>query len=207
MLHIRGVRILLALLTVVSVSLIGTYFAQAAPPTPTHIYLPLVNCPTCRGGGVVVPTATAIPTATPAPSDPEREMENEVIRLINIERVAAGCPAATPHPILMQATRDWSAYMERTSDYRHSQWGYYQSYGWPRGALENLGGGPNAAWIVEGWMESPLHRRNLLSCYKPGEPSYSPTIQYWIGVGIAQVGGYATMALDSYTFPTPTPTR
>jgi hypothetical protein len=49
MLHVQGVRILLALLTVVSVSLIGTYFAQAAPPTPTHIYLPLVNCPTCRG--------------------------------------------------------------------------------------------------------------------------------------------------------------
>jgi uncharacterized protein YkwD len=201
MLHVQGVRILLALLTVVSVSLIGTYFAQAAQTPPAaHIYLPLVNCPTCRGGGVVVPTAT------PVPNDPERAMENEVIRLINIERVAAGCPAATPHPILMQATRDWSAYMERTSDYRHSQWGYYQSYGWPRGALENLGGtGPDAAWVVEGWMESPLHRRNLLSCYKPGEPSYSPTIQYWIGVGI--VGGYATMALDDYTFPTPTPTR
>jgi hypothetical protein len=77
MLHIRGVRILLALLTVVSVGVIGTYFAQAAPPPAAHIYLPLVNCPTCRGGGVVVPTATAIPTATPAPSDPERAMELE----------------------------------------------------------------------------------------------------------------------------------
>jgi uncharacterized protein YkwD len=206
MLHVQGVRILLDLLTVVSVSLIGTYFAQAAPPPAAHIYLPLVNCPTCRGGGVVVPTATAIPTATPVPNDPEREMENEVIRLINIERVAAGCPAATPHPILMQATRDWSAYMERTSDYRHTDRDYYTRYGWPGGPRENLGGtGPDAAWVVEGWMESPLHRRNLLFCYKPDDPSYRPDRTYWIGVGI--VGGYATMALDSYTFPTPTPTR
>lgn len=123
--------------------------------------------------------------------------EARMVELVNQARAAAGCPAATPSSTLMQATGDWSVYMQAHNIGEHapSNWYTEPPYLYPTNAvLENIAGGADSAEsIFAGWMGSPLHRRNLEWCYYPDNPSYHEAIYYEVGVGFA--GGYWTLAL------------
>jgi uncharacterized protein YkwD len=125
-------------------------------------------------------------------------MANEVIRLVNIERVKVGCPEVVADPQLMAATQAWSEHMAATSDYRHAAASWYAPYGYPSGVLENIGAASQADQIVSYWMGSTAgHRENLLSCpYSfQGTPDYDPAVTYEMGVGYAR--GYWTFGITA----------
>ncbi|MEI8167343.1 MAG: CAP domain-containing protein [Chloroflexales bacterium] len=112
--------------------------------------------------------------------------EARAVALVNVARVAAGCPVALPHPALMQATRAWSTYMRTSGDYSHGDyWVFDKKYAaYPGvGVYENIAGAHSADTAVNAWFTSPLHKRNMLWCYPPSDPSYSPMTLYEIGVG------------------------
>jgi uncharacterized protein YkwD len=98
--------------------------------------------------------------------------ESEVLRLTNLERAKAGCPALTRNTILSGVARAHSRDMAvkryfthdsldgRTPFERMTAAGYRY-----RDAAENIAAGqPSAADVVRDWMLSPGHRENIVDC-------------------------------------------
>jgi len=187
-------RLLLALVLPTLLTVLGGLgpLVRAQEPTAvTKVFLPLVACPGCTGS-VVGPTPT--PSPTPVPVNPDA-FEARIIQLVNEARAAVNCPAVTPNASLMQATGDWSAYMARTGDYRHSVVSsYYASYGYTDSVLENIGSSDGPEYIFEDWMRSTFHKRNIQWCYPPGDIAGQGAI-YEIGIGYD--GGYWTLAIGT----------
>jgi uncharacterized protein YkwD len=182
----RHTKLLLISLTLLLLGL-AALGAQAASPM-AQVALPMLGCPECD-----VSQATPPPAPTLAPPD-SGAYADEAVRLINEARVLAGCPAAVPHPVLMQATQDWSEYMEMSGEFHHSPPGYYsESPYFYYGGLENIGISGNPDEIMSGWLASPTHKSNIEFCINPGEPSYRANRIYEVGVGHS--GGYWTMVL------------
>ena len=175
--------VLLALLALPALGLRG-----ATPSAATKIYLPLAACPGCEG-------QEPRPTLAPFPTPDTSSYASEGVRLINEARAAVGCPAAVSHPALMQATHDWSAYMDRTADYRHTSNGYYATspYFYTGALVENIGGGGTPADMVTAWLRSPPHKRNLEFCYRPDNQQYNPNRIYYVGLGLSD--GYSTLVI------------
>lgn len=137
----------------------------------------------------------ARPRPAPSPSSPPAQrrtggsvdtsdvtaMENEVVRLTNAERAAAGCGPVTVDERLRTAARGHSqdmadnGYFSHTSLDGRSPFDRMRNAGYPNGAAENIAYGYRTpAEVMNGWMNSEGHRRNLLNC------SYVA-----IGVGLA----------------------
>ncbi|MFG2873423.1 CAP domain-containing protein [Streptomyces sp. NPDC048337] len=135
------------------------------------------------------PVATPAPTAPAASSPAPTGAAAEVLALVNQERAAAGCPALTVNAKLTKAAQDHSADMAAHNTMSHTgsdgsdpgaritRAGYtWSTYG------ENVAYGyGTAAKVMEGWMNSPGHRANILNC------SFKE-----IGIGHAQPGDYWT---------------
>jgi uncharacterized protein YkwD len=109
------------------------------------------------------------------------EFEREVIRLTNIERVAAGQSILTEYAPLMMSARFKAKSLSHLDYWAHTSPVYGNFYNIIREVFgvtgrslgENLGKGhPTPEDVVQGWMDSPDHRNNLLS------PNHS-----YIGVG------------------------
>lgn len=115
--------------------------------------------------------------------DSVKSLENEVIRLVNIERSKAG---------LQQLTQNWQ--LSRVARYKSQDMidkGYFAhnspTYGSPFRMIESFGirfsaageniamGQQSPAQVMNAWMNSPGHRNNILS------PSFTQ-----IGVGLAK---------------------
>lgn len=115
--------------------------------------------------------------------DSVKALENEVIRLTNIERSKAGLPALAQNWQLSRVARYKSQDMINKNYFAHES----PTYGSPFTMMENFGlkfsaAGENIAYgqrtpqeVVTAWMNSPGHRANILS------RSYSQ-----IGVGAAK---------------------
>lgn len=160
-------KLLIAAATLVVLAL-SLHIGIAA--TPTRVYLPLLSCPTCNGAQPVLPTPTPDPTAV----DPVRR---ELLALVNAARVEAGCPAAREDPLLMQATQEWSVYMERNNVYEHAPEEWYINLGVDYAKLENIGSAnSDAQRMVTIWMNSPNHFNNMIYCDETN-------VEYVIGVG------------------------
>jgi uncharacterized protein YkwD len=111
------------------------------------------------------PSTSARVTAHP-------DFADTVITLVNHERTTAGCPALTPNEALVQVAGAHSQDMavhrfigHTGSDGRSpAQRGQDAGYQY-RMVAENVAAGripPESA--VQGWMESPEHRGNILNC-------------------------------------------
>jgi uncharacterized protein YkwD len=96
--------------------------------------------------------------------------ERAALDLTNKERKEAGLPALKPHPALTRMARSHSATMARLDKLGHDVGGAtfedrIKGSGYKfRAAGENVGQGydtPKAA--VEGWMNSPPHKANILN--------------------------------------------
>ncbi|GAA1006250.1 hypothetical protein Aple_077690 [Acrocarpospora pleiomorpha] len=113
-------------------------------------------------------------------------VENEVVRLTNVERAKAGCAPLTHEARLHTAARSHSADMSAKNYFSHdSQDGRsfvdrIKATGYTFSAIgENIAKGQQtAASVVQGWMGSQGHRENILNC------SYTQ-----IGVGHVAAGG------------------
>lgn len=182
----------LAILALVALSLSMAGFDARAAIGPVRAYLPIVGCEDCAGRATS-PTPRPSPSATPSPSVYAARM----VELVNQARAAVNCPAVTSHDALMRGAQAWSEKMARESIYEHSGSSYYESFGYPYGPLENIGTGETPEYALEGWMQSPSHKRNLEWCYPPSDPSYDPAMVYDVGVGYAWPG-YWTLTIGNH---------
>ncbi|WP_329386324.1 CAP domain-containing protein [Streptomyces sp. NBC_01351] len=141
------------------------------------------------------PTKPPVVTRPPAPAPPKTSAPPAsgaaaaVLSLVNQERAAAGCPALTLNAKLTKAAQDHSADMAAHGNMSHTgsdgsdagqritRAGYaWSSYG------ENVAYGYSTPEkVMEGWMNSPGHRQNILNC------SFKE-----IGIGLAQPNHYWT---------------
>lgn len=106
----------------------------------------------------------------PAPSTLSA-IEDEVIRLVNIERAKAGVPTLTKNWQVARVARYKSTDMATKGYFSHTS----PTYGSPFVMMENFGikfsaAGENIAYgqrtpaeVMNGWMNSPGHRNNILS--------------------------------------------
>jgi len=98
--------------------------------------------------------------------------EREVIRLTNLARAKAGCPAVTLDATLTTVARAHSKDMAVRSYFGHdtpdgrTPFDRMEVAGYRyRTAAENIAAGqPNAETVVRDWMLSPSHRENILDC-------------------------------------------
>lgn len=109
--------------------------------------------------------------------------EDEVIRLVNVERSKQGLQTLTKHWELCRVARYKSADMANKGYFSHTS----PTYGSPFKMMESFGirfssAGENIAYgqrtpqeVMNGWMNSPGHKSNIMS------PSYTQ-----IGVGMAK---------------------
>ncbi|GIH29524.1 hypothetical protein Aph01nite_78340 [Acrocarpospora phusangensis] len=137
------------------------------------------------------------PSPTPDPTPSENpgggtggavgtSVENEVVRLTNVEREKAGCKPLVHEARLHTAARNHSADMSAKNYFSHdSQDGRsfvdrIKATGYSFSSIgENIAKGQSsAAEVVRGWMNSQGHRENILNC------SYTQ-----IGVGYVAAGG------------------
>lgn len=123
-----------------------------------------------------------LPTADTGPTD-------EVVTLTNAERAQHGLGPLTAHARLSAIAQTHSEDMVRRSFFSHRNpdgkqvWHRATAMGYPyRKIAENIAAGQrSAAEVVQGWMDSPGHRANILD----GELTQ-------IGVGYAEGGRYGT---------------
>ncbi|MFG2460174.1 CAP domain-containing protein [Streptomyces sp. NPDC048523] len=123
-----------------------------------------------------------------SPADLARTCE-EVVGLTNRERARAGLPPLAVDPLLARAAQAYSTDMAVRAFYSHSSpegsrpWDRAAAAGSNRRSIgENIACGQRSAGeVVEGWMNSPGHRANIL---KPGFTH--------IGIGFAGGGPAGT---------------
>lgn len=121
---------------------------------------------------LIVVAALALLLATPLPAAGPSEITPEtVVRLMNEYRAAAGVPPLRIDGRLAAAAGDRMRHMEEDAFWGHESpdgvgpfiWLPVRAYRF-RSAAENLARGfETAELLVASWMESPGHRRNILS--------------------------------------------
>ncbi|WP_425583825.1 CAP domain-containing protein [Streptomyces rectiviolaceus] len=127
--------------------------------------------------------------ATPFSPQGLAEWASAVLRLTNAERTAAGLRALSPDPLLTVAAQGHSADMIARAFYSHTSpdggepWHRASAAGSTHRAIgENIACGQRTpAEVVDGWMNSPGHRANIL------KPSFTH-----LGVGFAGGGSAGT---------------
>ncbi len=95
--------------------------------------------------------------------------ENEVIRLVNVERQRRGLRPLAPAEKMMQDARSWSEVQASRGRMYHSRMGYAENVAYGQTTPQE---------VVRTWMNSPGHRRNILAANRST-----------IGVGLAYGGG------------------
>ncbi|WP_255283767.1 CAP domain-containing protein [Saccharomonospora azurea] len=120
-------------------------------------------------------SADDAPLAPPAPATSgERRTgtaDREVVDLVNAERAEAGCSAVRVDQRLVAAAQDHSddmaagGYLSHTSRDGRSFSDRIEAAGYPSPAAENIAMGMSSAEaVMEAWMSSDGHRRNILNC-------------------------------------------
>ena len=121
------------------------------------------------------PDGSSADDAPPAPAtSAERRTgtaDREVVNLVNAERAAAGCSAVRVDQRLVAAAQDHSddmaagGYLSHTSRDGRSFSDRIEAAGYPSPAAENIAMGMSSAEaVMEAWMSSDGHRRNILNC-------------------------------------------
>jgi uncharacterized protein YkwD len=130
-------------------------------------------------------TTSAKPTTT-AGKPPVAGPVARVLDLVNAERTKAGCQALTEDKRLDAAAQGHSDDMSKNSYFSHtSQDGRTfvdreHNAGYPNPGGENIAEGYTSAdAVMDGWMHSDGHRRNILDC------SFTT-----IGIGVTTTGWY-----------------
>jgi len=167
-------------------------------PTPVPVEKPAPVVPEVAPTPVPVekpvPAATEKPTQETVTNHSISEIENAVLSLTNVEREKAGLSALQVDNNLMNSARQKSTDMATNNYFSHTS----PTYGSPfdqmkangvtyRSAAENIAAGQRSAEeVVKAWMESPGHRKNILTA------DFTH-----IGIGFDQNGNYWTQQFIS----------
>lgn len=94
-----------------------------------------------------------------------------VLAMVNAERAKAGCDAVAGNAALDRAAADYAALMARTGTFSHtgpdgsSFADRVRAAGYDDPGGENIAQGQTSAdEVMDDWMNSPGHRRNILDC-------------------------------------------
>jgi uncharacterized protein YkwD len=144
------------------------------------------------GGGIAATRAGAEQTPAgsgPAASDPAARssapVQREILALINRYRRTYGCRRVTLDRRLIEAADQHAADMARHHYFAHASRNGDRAgdrvtdagYRWRRYG-ENIARGVDSPYeVVDGWMHSPEHRRNILDC---------SLVQMGVGVAVAR---------------------
>lgn len=176
------------------------YYSKWRPFYKRPHHRPEVSIPGTSKPEVNVPEVNAPETSTPEADTPEvngptsnpqdevaslSAIEQEILRLTNVEREKAGLKPLQSDQQLMASAREKSKDMATNNYFSHTS----PTYGSPfdqmkqhgvtyRSAAENIAKGQRTATeVVKAWMESPGHRQNILT------PQFTH-----IGIGFDQNG-------------------
>lgn len=150
--------------------------STSAPPTPSS------------------PAPSTSAPSTPSAPAPADDAAARVVELVNSERAKAGCAPLKANEKLTEAAR---AHSQDMADHRNMSHTGSDGSG-PGERIERAGYewrtyGENVAYgyrtpesVMDGWMSSPGHKRNILNC------SFEE-----IGVGLAQPGDYWTQTFGT----------
>jgi uncharacterized protein YkwD len=161
---------------------------STAAPTPTQTPTPKPRA-AAPGGAAAVPVVPVVPAPAPAsptpppatPSEdplvvppPQTALSNDIVSFTNAERAKEGLAPLTVSPCLTDQANYRTAVLVHEDRFEHDPLGpVVDACGMGGGMAENLIlGYADAASMVQGWMDSPGHRENLMN------PAYST-----IGVG------------------------
>ncbi|TDT77123.1 Cysteine-rich secretory protein family protein [Litoreibacter halocynthiae] len=134
------------------------------------------------------PVASSPAVATTVTSDANAVSRADVGALLNAERVKNGLPALSPNPKLAAAARAHAQDMSRSGFFDHigsdksapSQRVRAQGYRYCYVAENIAQGWKTPEQVMQGWMDSPGHRRNNLSS-KPSEYGAARAAgDYWV---------------------------
>ncbi|GAA2543986.1 CAP domain-containing protein [Pseudonocardia hydrocarbonoxydans] len=179
---------------------LGTPLVAPAPaptpaPRPRRTIVPFPVVPTRIPAPTTspAPTTTATPTPTPEPEptpgpEPDRGPATQVVELTNAERADAGCePLATDARLAAAAqghAEDMAAqgYFDHVSRDGRRFDDRISAEGHPAPGGENIARGQrSAAEVVEAWMNSPGHRRNILDCdFATIGVGHTPDGDHWV---------------------------
>ncbi|MGF1661314.1 MAG: CAP domain-containing protein, partial [Kineosporiaceae bacterium] len=165
----------------------GTASPTTSSPTETRTPDPGDGATTAGTRETPAPTSGGSPTESAGTAT---GLVRQVLDLINAERVDAGCPALTVDDRLAEAAGAHAAdmvarqYFDHTSPDGSTPSSRAAAAGYPGPVAENIATGySSAATVVEGWLDSPGHRANILDCdqrvtgigHDPGSlPGYAP---------------------------------
>jgi len=145
------------------------------------------------GGGTVVHAHSAGEEADGPHWDAtgHPELEREVLRLVNLARVAHGCRRLRLDPRLVRSARRHAAQMAASGRFSHTwsdgttAWDRMAAADYPDGAAETIARGYRSAEaVVAGWMARKADRRTLLDCRIVAAGigvSIGPTGYWWTG--------------------------
>ncbi|MEV6951270.1 CAP domain-containing protein [Streptomyces sp. NPDC051183] len=158
---------------------------QTSPPAPPQTQAPKPPAVT-KKPQAPEPPKTAAPPASGAVA--------AVLSLVNQERAAAGCPAVTINATLSKAAQAHSEDMAAHSNMSHTgsdgsdpgQRITRAGYAWSTYGENVAYGYSTPEKVMEGWMNSPGHRQNILNC------SFKE-----MGIGLAQPNNYWTQAFGA----------
>jgi uncharacterized protein YkwD len=146
-----------------------------APPTtsPAASGTPAARQPTTEPASPATRKASPKPAATTKAAFGLAAEENEVLRLVNLERRKAGCGTVTLDTRLRTAIRlhvrelatHDGLYLSHVSDDGRTFVQRAAEQGYDAAGGENVARGQrDAAAVMDGWMDSAGHRANILNC-------------------------------------------
>ncbi|NJM05198.1 CAP domain-containing protein [Candidatus Gracilibacteria bacterium] len=168
----------------------AAYRMQAGPAATITVHLPLIILP------------PAAPTQTPE----QRQMADELLGLVNAARATSGCAPVTFEAHLTAAAQGHSRSMAEQDYFDHigpdgaTARDRADAAGFSGQVGENIAAGyTTAEQVMQGWMNSEGHRKNILNCdyshvgigylyqsndqpgvrMPSGEPSDWPFYYYW----------------------------
>ncbi|MDX6315998.1 MAG: hypothetical protein QOF44_5462 [Streptomyces sp.] len=140
----------------------------ATPSTSAPVATPSPSAST------TAPTATPSATASSTASEPANtgnSAEDQVLALVNAERAKIGCAALIADPDLGKLAEAFSKDMAKRDFFDHidpdgnDPWDRAEAAGITGLGGENIARGqPDAASVMDAWMNSPGHRANILNC-------------------------------------------
>lgn len=158
-----------------------------APAAPLQPVIPLPDLPPLPLFPKDPPPEPSAPAPAPEPEPEPEEPAETLVRLTNRERADAGCaPLHTDRRLRASAqahSEDMSAndYFSHTARDGRGSYERMSAAGHPAPGGENIAYGyPDPAEVVQVWMESAGHRRNILDCeFTAIGVGFDPDGSYW----------------------------
>ena len=110
-----------------------------------------------------IPAPEPVPTPPPSPLPPPRP-DARVVDAINAARASAGLLPLVDDRVLGLMARSWAASMASGEILSHGDFSGRITASYPNraGGEDIAEGQPDAASVVDSWMQSPPHRANIL---------------------------------------------